>query len=195
MKIRNVFCVFVPTLLLAFCGTGVCPDPTEVRFNYSKILTFAPENAFSREVSLRIRLTDTTRVHYPFPSGLGHLGIPKAYGFSCPDPFFYVPNQRITGVQIKTLHNISPDFPVLSDVSNSFLAFPDEGFLFITIDEFIRYHLGIRVRFPENIPYSEFQIYLKERVDYPIARFVVTVSLSDGSLLSDTTRTINITSN
>ena len=195
MKIRKILCVFAPTLLLAFCGTGVCPDPVEVRFNYSRILTFAPENAFGGEVSLGIRLTDTTRVDYSLPFGLAQLGFQKAYGLSCPDPFFYVPNQTITGVRIKTLHKISPAFPAFSDVSNSFFALPNEGFLFIPVDEFIRYHWGIRVEFSDDIPFSEFQIYLRERIDHPFARFVVTVSLSDGSQLSDTTRTINITSN
>jgi len=198
MKKRNILCILSPMLLVGLCIGGF-PDPVEVRFNYSKIETFVPENAFPGEVSVRIRLSDTARVQYPFSYRLGQLGISRAYGLSPPDPFFYVPNQRVASIQIKTLHHISTAFPALSDVSAGFYGLEEGGFLFVKLNDFIGNQANFRVRFFhqefQSRPFSEFTIYLRERIENPTARFVIQVAFSDGSSLIDTTRAITITPN
>lgn len=190
--------MLTPLMLLEFC-IGYCPDPQPVPFNYTRMETFVPETTFPSEVSVRIRLSDTVPWEPWSDRRLVHFGFPRAYGLSCEDPFFPVPNQIITGIQIKTLHHISTAFPALSDVSNSFYGLEEGGFLFVKLNDFIWNRANFRARFLhhefQSRPFSEFRLYLRERVENTTAQFVVQVALSDGSSHIDTTRAITIKPN
>jgi|GEM_PF-1210674 hypothetical protein len=198
MKIRNILVMLTPLLLLEFC-IGSCPDPQPVPFNYTGMETFVPEITFPGEISVKIRLSDTVPWEPWRERGLAHFGFPRAYGLTCEDPYFPVPNQIITGIQIKTLHHISNAFPALSDVSAGFYGLEEGGFLFVKLNDFIGNQANFRARLLhhefQSRPFSEFRLYLRERVENPTARFVIQVALSDGSSLVDTTRAITITPN
>lgn len=192
MKLKNILVVLTPILFLNLCGPDwVCPDPITIYFDISAIETSAPDTAFSEEISFQVRLYNPNR---PLPfsaSRYGSFGISRAYGLSC-IAYFLVPNQLVTGVQLITVHALSPEVPASTDVTDRLYS-RTGGFLYVPISEFVNHHLN-RSWDPEN-PQKRFRVYFKGRVQHPIAQFVLHVNLSDGRVLSDTTSIIRIISN
>jgi hypothetical protein len=195
MKLKTIFGVFAPMVLLSLCtGTGGCPEPVAVPFNFKKVEAIAPESEFPEQISLRIKLSDTAHWEPYRPLRLGSIGLTRAYGITCVEPIYPIPEESIQSIHVTTLNRISSALPALSNVTGHFYTLTEE-FLYVPLERFIENPDLGWVRFHNHIPYNEFRMYLRKRVENSEARFVVSITLSNGTLLTDTTNTIRITQN
>ncbi len=184
IRIRYVFYIVLLIFALRSC-TGCCEDPPEVPFDFTSIETLVPENAFAEEIHLKITLSDTTDHFLGSALFVPDFGFTNAYGLSCNDLFF-VPNQKVKGIMIETLYDISPLLPAGTDVSDNFYA---RDFLYYSLDELISKLSQIEVYFS---PESVFSVFLKEKVENSMARFRIEIEFTDGRSMTDTTAIIHI---
>jgi len=196
MKLKNILGVFLPMIFLSLCiGPGGCPDPVAVPFDYKKLEAIAPETALPEQIVIRIKLSDTIQWE-PYRSfRMANLGISRAYGgITCDEPYFPRPEDNIQSIQVTTLNRVSTALPALSNVTSQFYTLT-EGFLYVPLARFIENPEMGWVQFSNRIPYNEFRMYFRERIENSVARFVVSITLNDGTVLTDTTNTTRITQN
>lgn len=185
MKLTNIIIVLITIIAIRSCS-GCCEDPPEIPFDYRKMEIETVENMFSEKVFFEITISDTIRNYYAGQSYKPNFGFTNAHALSCPDPV-YISNQQLKKIQVETLFPISSQIPAGQDVSSYFYG---RSKLYISLDELIASMSNVYYQ-----PQTSFTLFLKEKVENENAQFVITLNFSDGSVLIDTTKMINIIAN
>lgn len=191
------------SLLFTFHGC-VCSEPA-VLFNIDSISIRNIDNsgthAFVTEsntmhscaVAFSVKLADKNQDAYYYRSqgqAIGGTGFSTALATSIDCYPVYVAKQRVVNVSVITLHNINSAIQSGSNVTDLFLARSetDNRAMYSTIGNVLT-QLNSQ---SFSRPAFDFNLFLKVPVNNSIARFVLSVSLSDGTHLCDTTNLITI---
>ncbi len=206
--LKVLLVVFILQLLLSLFFTFqgcICQEPA-VHFNLDSLsiknidhsgpsLIVTESNTMhNAAVAFLISFTDK-KFHYPYHAQRSisktYLGfsVARATSYDC-DPVFLA-RQKVVNVSVISLYGINPAIPAGSNVTSLFVARPTpyySGGLYLTFDEIIKRLNSNTVNRPE----IQFQTFLKVPVISNQARFIFSVSFSDGTQLSDTTSLITI---
>lgn len=151
------------------------------------------ENMYSAAVAFEVTLSDDelTASGSLINAGTAFPGFTPASAMS--PEFRYHPRQQITSVSIVTLEEMSTVIPAGSDVTEFFVAYlprhSESDFLYIRTDELVS--MINRGYFPGE-PKVSFQLFCKNDIPGSRARFVISVTLSDDSILTATTGMLNL---
>ena len=110
--------------------------------------------------------------------------------------FRYHPRHRITGISIVTLEELSAGVPAGTDVTGMFVAhvphFIGLDFLYLKAEEL---PAVLDLDFYPGEPSLTFQLFCKQDITNNTAQFVITVTLSDETVLTATTNLITLLRN
>ena len=124
---------------------------------------------------------------------LPFLSFESALAFQCDCDILFKPNQSIVGIKIITNFPLSELYPEDSDVSDLFLAHvprnSSSSFMYKTLEDILPL---INYEVYSNEASTTFQIFCREFVTNDIAQFTLLIELSDGNIISGTTRLISL---
>jgi hypothetical protein len=121
------------------------------------------------------------------------FSLSSAYAWSCDCPQFFRANNKIEKISIITVFDINTNINANSDITDRFVAHKENYHqpteLYLSIEE-----LYSRIN-PET--YSDqaveaFKLYLKDEVENEKAQFIIHVQLTNGIVLSDTSKILTI---
>lgn len=205
LKILIALCLLHIVFFSAFIFYGcVCNQPV-IQYNLDSLCinninnsenypTITESNSMhSSAVAFSISLTDTSQ-YWPYYSSsvqrasFGYVSA-NATTVDC-DPYF-VANQKIVDVTIVTLYDLNSVILAGTNVTNLFLARSNssyDGVMYSSFENLLT-KLNSQSTFQPRI---NFNVFLKPPINNSVARFIFSVSLSDGTHLCDTTSLITI---
>ncbi len=196
----------VSYLIRIIPGCCECDDST-MPFNFNKMdiinldnsgdwaMTTSSDTMMPEAVAFEVQLFDSIGYYYASEPSLSTGGFGHVQAMRCDCAFPFKANQYLTTITITSLLALSPDIEAGSDVSAYFLSQPtnnsSSGSLYSSLESICSESNG-KTYYDGGM--ESFGLYLTIPVENNQARFVINVIFSDNSVLSDTTRLINIQS-
>ncbi|HAH56508.1 MAG: DUF5034 domain-containing protein [Lentimicrobium sp.] len=147
-------------------------------------------------IAFELTIFDSLRYyrHFTKTEVIYTVGYKSSFALSddCSQPL--IANHYLTAIQITTLYDVNDDIHAGDDVTDFFVGqlrsntSPVSG-VYVWLDAIIA-QTENKIYYDSGV--EAFGIYLKPEVEMPIAQFEITLTFSDGSILSDTTSLIHI---
>ena len=210
-SIKILVFFFIAQLVFSFivffsgcrCNNPVIPynlDSLSIRnlYNADNFPTLTESNSmYSAAIAFSVTLADSNLqnpYYYTKCSIPATVGFTSSYATSMDCNPIFVPNQRIVGINIVTLYSINSAVLSGADVTNLFLARSNNYNPELMYSTFESLFVKLNSQ-PNEQPELNFNVFLKVPVVNTLARFALIVSLSDGTVLSDTTKLITVIPN
>ena len=180
----------VPATFFSFNKTGVTNLDNSGSFPVTSPYDTMPAAAVAFEVSL---YDSTGYWYYALLPGETGVGFSRATAMSCDCAYPMQAKAHLTNISITTLFPISDQVAAGAEISGLFVAslrgnYAGDG-VYIT-PEMLCSQTENKIYYDGGI--ESFGLFLKPEVESPSARFALRFTLSDGSILTDTTALITI---
>lgn len=185
-------------LIRIFVSCG-CPDDYDYfRFNEASVsnldnsglyaMNSTSDSMLSEAVAFQVTVSDSGAYWYTHQPQISNFGFASAKAMrKCNFPF--KPMNPVTSLKIISLFPLNGETPANSDVTNQFvISTISGGNLYIGLSDYIA-GLASKVY---DYPGETFNIFLKTKVENPLAGFAIEVTLDDDTSFITTTRTITI---
>ncbi|MHC1775204.1 MAG: DUF5034 domain-containing protein [Lentimicrobium sp.] len=203
---KALLILLIANIIRIIPGCCECDDST-MPFDFNKMdiinldnsgdwtVTTNSDTMMPEAVAFEVELFDSLGYYYAenFKSEL--KGFTSARAMSCDCSFPLKANHYLTSIRITSLYALSPETEAGSDVSDFFVARPtnnsSSGGLYSSLETICQESNG-KTYYDSGM--ESFGMFLTIPVENTQARFVINIGFSDNSVLSDTTRLINIQS-
>lgn len=203
-KIFLIIILFNISRIIVSC----CDCPADiVRFDFTMIdtkllrndsawtQTLESDTMYAESVAFKTYVSDSSAYYFYYSNYCrqGFSLFPTAMAFSCDCSVPLKPNHYVSDIRIKTLYDINASNKAQSDVTSLFyVPDPESSMPNIVYTEISNQLNGLDSKVYFDDPTEEFQLYLKTAVENDSASFEVSIILSNGTILTDTTNIIHI---
>lgn len=193
--------IFVIKLVASCCRCNNEPEiiqlntlSTELLSNTNsrgEFVNYPTDTLLSTKTGIMLLLSDSLYSEFNdcFCSNFSGFSFTNTSATTCDCYPVYTHEEQLLSIRIISLFDISPELPAYSDVTDHFVIQLPQSLLYTSVNDALRELNTINT---SAYPQKRIHLYLKDRIHYSKAQFVLEIELNNGKKLTTTTKQITI---